>query len=122
MPLQSRLFKGDRALEECLIKDSAHITPGKVGEEVSKIQTALLALDEVSVSPQELKTKRYGPSTAAAVLAYKTRRRIINTAYQKTADNIVGKMTIAAMDREMVVNENRPPIPPLDPSQNPTAT
>jgi hypothetical protein len=31
----------------------------------------------------------------------------INTAYQKSADNIVGRMTIAALDREMVLAEFR---------------
>jgi hypothetical protein len=30
------------------------------------------------------------PKTAAAVLAYKRRRNIVNTAYQTTADDIVG--------------------------------
>jgi hypothetical protein len=32
---------------------------------------------------------------------YKTKRRIINYGYQQQADNIVGKMTIARLDREM---------------------
>jgi len=35
------------------------------------------------------------------VLRFKTDRKIINTAYQKTADNIVGKMTVQALDNEM---------------------
>jgi hypothetical protein len=112
--LVSNLFKGDRALEACLVTDSAHITPGASGEHVSKIQTALLVLDGVSVSPAELAGQRYGTSTAAAVLAFKTRRGIINTSYQKTADNIVGKMTIAAMDKAMLIKEAGPPAP-VDP-------
>ncbi|MCY2978476.1 MAG: hypothetical protein NTU79_07405 [Planctomycetota bacterium] len=41
-------------------------------------------------------------NTAAAVLAYKTKRKIINRDYQMTADNIVGKMTMASLDREML--------------------
>ena len=38
---------------------------------------------------------------AAAVLAYKKKRNIINWSYQQQADNIVGKMTIAALDAEI---------------------
>ena len=109
VPLLSNLFKGDRALEACLIQDSAHVTLGASGEHVAKIQTALLVLDNVSVSPGELTGQKYGISTAAAVLAFKTRRGIINTTYQKTADNIVGKMTIAAMDKAMLIKEAGPP-------------
>jgi hypothetical protein len=64
---------------------------------------ALIALDEVS-------SQSYGTSTATAVLNYKRVRRIINFSYQTTADNIVGKMTIASLDREMAKNEARPPL------------
>jgi hypothetical protein len=111
MPLKSRLFHGDRALEASLIQDSAHLTLGAIGDHVSKVHTALLALDNVSVAVSELRENRYGPSTAAAVLAFKVRRNIINTSYQKTADNIVGKMTIAVMDREMFLKEHEPTSP-----------
>jgi len=41
------------------------------------------------------------------VLASKKKRRIINFTYQTQADDIVGKMTIAALDKEMVTFENR---------------
>ena len=109
MPLQSNLFQGDRALESSLVKDSAHITVGASGDHVSKIHTALLILDGFSVAAPELKAKRYGASTAAAVLAFKRRRGIINTTYQTQADDIVGKMTIAAMDREMLSKERAGP-------------
>jgi hypothetical protein len=106
MPLLSRLFKGDGALEACLTQDPAHLTQGASGNHVSKIHTALLALDGFSVDATELRAARYGPSTAAGVLAYKTRRNIVNRAYQQVPDNIVGKMTIASMDKEMVQKEN----------------
>jgi hypothetical protein len=46
----------------------------------------------------ELASGRYGASTAEAVLEYKRTRKIINFSYQTKADNIVGKMTIAALD------------------------
>jgi hypothetical protein len=38
----------------------------------------------------------YGKQTADAVLAYKKKRGIINRGYQASADNIVGKMTMAS--------------------------
>ena len=79
MPLNSRLFGGDPALEACLTRDEAHLKPGSTGDPVSKIDTALFVIDGVSVAPAELRTKQYGPTTAAAVLVYKTRRNIVNT-------------------------------------------
>jgi hypothetical protein len=102
MPLFSQTFKGDSRLEACLVSDPAHVTQGATGEHVSKIQTALMLLAEPKIDNRELIAKRYGPSTAATVLAYKTKRRIINPSYQTQADNIVGKMTIAALDKEML--------------------
>ncbi|SRR5208282_1598830 len=100
--LQSTLFFGDRALEDCVVRDSAHVTTGAVGEHVTKIHSALVLLDNSTIDNSELYEGRYGPSTAAAVLAYKRKRQIINYSYQNTADDIVGKMTIAAMDRELL--------------------
>lgn len=107
MTLRSDFFKGDRALENCLALDSAHILSGAAGYHVNKIQMALLVLENSAITRGELTQKVYGQSTAAAVLAYKTRRRIINFAYQKQADNIVGKMTIARLDQEMLAREQR---------------
>jgi hypothetical protein len=59
-------------------------------------------IDGLTIDPGEIKTQRYGPSTAAAVLAYKRKRKIINRAYQQSEDNIVGRMTIAALDKDML--------------------
>jgi peptidoglycan hydrolase-like protein with peptidoglycan-binding domain len=101
MPLQSQLFAGDPKLEKALDKHAGHVTPGSQGEHVARIQTALFLIDGLSVDPSELRDQFYGKSTAAAVLAYKKKRRIINFAYQTTEDNIVGKMTIAALDRDV---------------------
>lgn len=109
MSLQSIQFKGDPALEACLVKDSAHILQGHVGDHVGKIQTALGTLDSASIESGEITGKRYGSSTASAVLTYKQRRRIINPAYQTTADNIVGKMTIAALDKELATSTTTDP-------------
>ncbi len=107
MPLQSRLFRGDPALEACLVRDPAHIRLGAGGDHVGKIQRALLDLDHARIDDADLTAQQYGRSTAGAVLAYKRKRQIINRSYQTQADDIVGKMTIAALDREMVVFENR---------------
>jgi peptidoglycan hydrolase-like protein with peptidoglycan-binding domain len=102
MPLQSRLFKDDQKLQRCLVLDAAHVTPGSVGEHVRKLQTALALLEDVRIARSELTSSQYGPSTATAVLQYKQRRQIINRSYQNQADNIVGKMTIASLDRELI--------------------
>ena len=105
MPLQSRLFRDDQKLQACLTQDSAHVKQGAIGDHVGKIQTALVQLDGLDIFPSEVETKRYGPSTAAAVLSYKKKRNIINRSYQTQADNIVGKMTIASLDDEMLQRE-----------------
>ena len=42
MPLTSRLFKGDPAFEAALVNDHAHITLGSKGNQVWKIQAALM--------------------------------------------------------------------------------
>lgn len=107
MALQSELFKGDAALEACAVKDSAHVSKGAVGGHVSRIQTALIALDGATIDPAELAAQRYGQSTTNAVLAYKKKRSIINFSYQTQVDSIVGKMTIAALDKEMAEFERR---------------
>lgn len=109
--LKSKLFKDDELLQACALRDPAHITLGAHGDHVSKIHTALLILDGVSVLATELKTKQYGKSTADAILRYKTKRKIINAAYQTAPDNIVGKMTIQSLDDELIKVESSPQIP-----------
>lgn len=101
MGLVSRLFRGNKKLEACLVDDAAHVTLGAQGEHVAKIQFALFSLDTLKIDRTELVTQTYGSSTAAAVLSYKTKRRIINHSYQTAPDSIVGKMTIASLDAEM---------------------
>ena len=104
MALRSKRFQGDQKLEAAAVSDSAHIMRGSAGPHVAKIQQALIELDGATISVDSI----YGPATAAAVLAYKQKRNIINTAYQTQADNIVGKMTIARLDGEMLATESRP--------------
>ncbi len=105
MPLVSHLFKDNQRLQRCLVDNSAHVTTGSQGVHVALIQYAVLRLEGGAIEGREISGKYYGPTTAAAVLAYKTHRRIINTAYQTSPDNIVGHMTIAALDAEMVLAE-----------------
>ncbi|MEJ1933263.1 hypothetical protein WDZ92_23950 [Nostoc sp. NIES-2111] len=103
------MLKLDGRLQQCLVSDRAHVTPGSVGSHVAKIQMALMALDEARIDLSELHGKRYGISTTAAVLAYKQKRKIINRAYQTQADNIVGKMTVASLDKDLIALDRRPP-------------
>ena len=106
MSLKSKLFKGDPKLEAAAQSHPAHIVQGAIGDHVAKIQQALERLDSAVIDASELGAKRYGGSTANAVLAYKKKRNIVNKSYQTQADNIVGIMTMAAMDEELLAQEN----------------
>jgi peptidoglycan hydrolase-like protein with peptidoglycan-binding domain len=101
MALQSQLLSGDPKLEAAATTDSAHIKSGAKGEHVRKIQLALIQLDSAEITADGA----YGPATAAAVLAYKQKRNIINRSYQNRADDIVGKMTMASLDTELLKRE-----------------
>ena len=103
--LVSSLLRHDPQLQACLVNDAAHLTIGAQGQHVARVQMALYALDWLQIDKSEVRLQSYGSSTAAAVLSFKTKRGIINYSYQKTADNIVGKMTIARLDSEMFVWE-----------------
>ena len=106
MALQSKLLRGDSKLEAAAVSDPAHIVPGASGAHVAKIQQALIELDDADINVDSF----YGPKTAAAVLAFKQARNIINRSRQTKADNIVGIMTMAALDAEMLASESAPPI------------
>jgi peptidoglycan hydrolase-like protein with peptidoglycan-binding domain len=110
VPLLSRLFRGVAALEACLVSDNKHVTPGTQGEHVRLIQRALVLLGDNTIPTSEYVAGLYGPRTTAAVLAYKTQRSIINFSYQRQPDNIVGKMTIAALDRDVVAKQDSPAV------------
>jgi hypothetical protein len=106
------------------VSDPAHITGGSRGDHVAKIQLALNQLDDAELKFDGI----YGPATAQAVMDYKNNpsRRILQS-FQTTADNIVGKRTIASLDSEMLAAERaatdlrivvlkpgpRPPIPAI---------
>jgi hypothetical protein len=107
MALISNLFRENERLQRTLATDSAHVISGESGEHVERIQIAVMDLTILTIAENELLTKTYGQSTAAAVLAFKRARKIINRSYQTTEDNIVGKMTIAALDNEMFQKQER---------------
>jgi hypothetical protein len=111
MPLTSTLFRDDPALQACAVSDPAHLVPGSQGPHVGKVQQALVILGAGVISADELEQERYGATTALTVLAFKgPPRNILNPALgQVVPDDIVGKRTIAALDRELVAMENRPP-------------
>jgi hypothetical protein len=100
--LFSRTFSGNQRLSRCAVEHPAHVTPGCKGEFVTLIQRAVTAIDGTEIDRGELESATYGPSTAAAVLKFKTNRNIINPGYQTKPDNIVGIMTIRALDKEML--------------------
>lgn len=107
MSLASEMFRDDRRLQECLLHDRAHLTEGTVGPFVNKVQDALFVIDGLRCVAEERRMQRYGRSTAAAVHSFKKRRRIINRSYQTQADDIVGKMTIDALDKALVEKERQ---------------
>jgi hypothetical protein len=99
MALQSQLFRGDSKLEAAAVSDPAHIQLGAKGPHVSKIQQAIIQLDGAAIAADG----SYGPATARAVSAFKTKRRILN--FQSKIDDIVGKKTMAALDGELLAKE-----------------
>lgn len=99
MALLSQLFAGDSKLQAAATSDGGHIIPGARGPHVGKIQQALNRLDGAGLAVDS----QYGPKTAAAVAAFKTKRNILNTSGK--IDNIVGIKTMAALDAEMVAKE-----------------
>jgi peptidoglycan hydrolase-like protein with peptidoglycan-binding domain len=109
--LSSRLFRGVTVLEACLVNDRAHVTPGSQGDHVRLIQRALVLLGDKTIPTSEYVAGLYGPRTAAAILEYKKRRSIINFGYQTQPDNIVGKMTIASLDRDVLAKQDVPVVP-----------
>ena len=82
---------------------------GASGPHVANIQAVLHYLDNLAIDVSELVSERYGPSTAAAVLAFKKACHIVNRSYQTSEDDIAGVMTIAAMDREVYGRQVEPP-------------
>lgn len=106
MPLKSELFRGEPRLEAAAASNPAHILKGAKGPHVRRLQRALVAIDGGEIAQDEKDGPVFGESTEQAVLRFKTTRRIINKAYQKSVDPIVGIMTMKALDEEMLALEN----------------
>jgi hypothetical protein len=107
--LQSRFFKGDPRLEACLVKDSAHILRPQTGDHVAMVHQAIVIFEGDVIDDGDVRSRTYGTSTANAVKEYKRKREIINKTYQKSADDIVGKMTIDRLDRDLLSREDDTP-------------
>lgn len=107
MPLVSRWFSGNARLQKCLVSDPAHVVPGDSGDHVTLIQDALQLLEGAEISREDIVGGVYGRSTAAAVLAFKRKRGIVNRAYQTAPDDIVGRITIQALDEEIAARERQ---------------
>ena len=120
MPLTSELFKNNNELQACAAKDSAHIVADEPplrrgvnnqGAHVALIHTALRRVMASPVFGLEEATETYGPKTAEVVRQFKAAQTppLLNKALgQTTPDNIVGKLTIAALDTA-VSRKKQPP-------------
>jgi hypothetical protein len=107
MPLTSNWFADNERCQQCAVIDAKHILQGDTGFHVYLVQQALIMLDGSKIHGAEADAWHYGPSTCDAVLKYKQARKVINHSYQQTADDIVGKMTIASLDGGMSALETR---------------
>ena len=76
--LTSLWFSSNDRLQNCAVSDSAHAVVGDKGVHVFLIQIALNIIDDLEIDENELSSMSYGQSTAAAVLAYKRKRSILN--------------------------------------------
>jgi hypothetical protein len=103
--LISRLFSANARLCACAQVHEKHIQRGDKGEYVALVQYALVIIENADIADGEMAASSYGPSTADAVLGYKAKRNIINLSYQTKPDNIVGIMTIRALDLEIAAIE-----------------
>lgn len=130
--LQSKTFTRDlkvRArLQRCADSDPDHIFQGHdpKGDHVSAIHAALVALvPNHGISSSELENGVYGPTTASAVLKFKSTPALNGTgkmilyAGQTKPDSIVGKQTIAALDAQLAKAEPGPEPPPPPPPPQP---
>jgi len=104
LALESALFCNDPKLEAAAVSHPAHILLGHVGDHVGKIQQALTELDGAVIDSVESQSKRYGPSTAQAVLAYKKRYNILGPGHT-VPDNIVGILTMKHMDKQLSITQ-----------------
>jgi hypothetical protein len=122
MALTSDLFVRDQRLQDCAIRNSAHIVadepPLRRGENNQGAHIALIhqALRRILPSPSfglEEATETYGPKTAEIIRQFKAAQipPLLNKALgQKVPDNIIGIQTIAALD-QLMKGKRQPPGP-----------
>jgi hypothetical protein len=120
MILTSDLFQNVKELEDCAKLDSKHIVadepPLRRGKNNQGPHIALIhkALRRIMPSPSfglEEATETYGPKTAEVVRQFKAAQTppILNQALGQTVpDNIVGKRTIVALDKQ-AARKKQPP-------------
>lgn len=131
MALTSELFRDNKNLQDCLIRDAAHIVANEpplrrgVNDQGEHVALIHKALRQIMLNPSfglEEATETYGPKTAEVVRQFKASQNppILNRGLRQTVpDNIVGKQTIAALDLQ--VGKKKPPSPVVPPV-NPAAT
>lgn len=120
MPLTSDLFKDNQQLQDCAIKDSAHIVADEPpkrrgvnnkGAHVALIHQAIRLLIPGAKLGLEEPNEIYGPLTAEVIRQFKADHDppILNTALrQTTPDNVVGIKTIAALDEKLKRQRKQP--------------
>ncbi len=119
--VESKLFTSNPQVRDRLNKalrsDPDHITPGSSGDHVAAIQKALSLLGKVRIADSEIERKFYGPTTAAAVAAFKRNCTPPLLNYANQIDEIVGKKTTFELDRQMKAFEkNNPSVDPVVPT------
>jgi hypothetical protein len=128
--LEARHFTTDQSaatrerLAQCLSNDLQHITPkSQRGAHIAAIQTALQKIGEdqkdLGLPPITDAEGEYGSTTADAVLKYKSKpvRPIARSG--QPIDNVVGRMTISEMDRDLLKIEKTKPKPGPSPPNPP---
>jgi len=101
-------------LAACLASDPQHITPGQRGEHVKAIQNALTAIrklrPKLMLPDNSDPPGTFGPSTVRVVHQYKSANGIARPG--QPLDDIVGRMTITAIDNDLAGDEPEPDPPP----------
>lgn len=99
-------------IQACADNHASHIAFGQRGLYVSWIKEALQHVI-LPTYPQYIPTPDnsphdvYGPATRHCVLQYKQINHIVNREYQTEPDDIIGIMTIRALDWHMAYREAR---------------
>jgi hypothetical protein len=119
MPFQSK-FKFNDKLNRCLVNDADHIglstfpVADRRGDHVLLIQEALNAFARRTGWNEILLNGIYDQTTADFVETYKRQQTPPLLNFQGQIDNIVGKRTVDALDKELPSADIAPLIPSVD--------